>query len=93
MGFSACFGGPMLNMLLGVGIAGSYITSQTGEPYMLHFSRTLLVSSIGLLALLIMTAVFVPLNNYYLPRTWGIFLIASYIVIMSVNIIVEALSH
>src|SRR5215469_7392117 len=45
MGFSACFGGPMLNILLGVGISGSYIVSQTSQPYKLHFSKTLLVST------------------------------------------------
>ncbi|KAI0033562.1 Sodium/calcium exchanger protein-domain-containing protein [Vararia minispora EC-137] len=93
MGFSACFGGPMLNMLLGVGIAGTYVTSQTGEAYVLHFSRTLLVSSLGLLLLLIMTAIFVPFNDYYLPRKWGFFLIASYVAIMIVNVVVEVLSH
>ena len=57
MGFSACFGGPMLNMLLGVGISGTYITSQSGVPYRLHFSNTLFVSSGGLLALLLATAI------------------------------------
>ncbi|KZV63796.1 hypothetical protein PENSPDRAFT_199791 [Peniophora sp. CONT] len=93
MGFSACFGGPMLNMLLGVGISGSYITSQTGVPYQLHFSTTLLVSAIGLLTLLLATAVFVPLNGYFLPRAWGVFLIVAYVVLMTVNVVVEVLSE
>jgi sodium/potassium/calcium exchanger 6 len=83
----------MLNMLLGVGIAGTYLTSQTGQALELEFSRTLLTSSFGLLALLFMTAVFVPFNNYHLPRSWGFFLIASYVVIMIVNVIVEVLAH
>jgi solute carrier family 24 (sodium/potassium/calcium exchanger), member 6 len=83
----------MLNMLLGVGIAGSYVASQSGTAYTLHFSNTLLVSSIGLLSLLVITAVFVPFNGYYLPRKWGVFLIACYIIIMTINIIVELLSR
>jgi sodium/potassium/calcium exchanger 6 len=91
MGFSACFGGPMLNILLGVGISGSYVIHTTAEPYRLHFSNTLLVSTIGLLTLLVTTLIFVPLNNYFLPRKWGVFLICFYVVIMTVNIVVEVL--
>lgn len=90
MGFSACFGGPMLNILLGVGISGSYIINAAGgEPFHLQFSSTLLVSTIGLLFLLVVTMLFVPLNNFHLPKRWGIFLILCYIVIMTTNIIVE----
>lgn len=89
MGFSACFGGPMLNILLGVGISGSYIISKTGQPYSLHFGTTLLVSGIGLLALLAVTLIVVPLKGYFLTRWWGIFLIASYTTIMTINVVVE----
>jgi sodium/potassium/calcium exchanger 6 len=89
MGFSACFGGPMLNILLGVGISGLYIIQQTSNPYHLHFTTTLIVSTIGLLALLLTTMIVVPLNGYFLTRSWGIFLIASYAVIMGINIFVE----
>ncbi|KAF5371827.1 hypothetical protein D9615_009571 [Tricholomella constricta] len=93
MGFSACFGGPMLNILLGVGVSGTYIIQQTSTPYDLHFSNTLLVSTIGLLILLASTLVFVPLNDYFLTRRWGILLIASYTILMSINVIVELKSE
>ncbi|KAJ3753553.1 hypothetical protein EV360DRAFT_87673 [Lentinula raphanica] len=89
MGFSACFGGPMINILLGVGISGSYIISQTSGPYQLHFGSTLLVSPIGLLILLALTIIVVPLNGYFLMRSWGIFLIASYTALMTINVVVE----
>jgi sodium/potassium/calcium exchanger 6 len=89
MGFSACFGGPMLNILLGVGISGSYITQQTQEPYNLIFGNTLLVSTIGLFILLAGTLIVVPLNGYHLTRTWGIILIAAYTTIMAINVVVE----
>ncbi|KAI0314610.1 Sodium/calcium exchanger protein-domain-containing protein [Amylostereum chailletii] len=93
MGFSACFGGPMLNMLLGIGVSGSYMVHKTGKPYLLDFSTTLLVSSIGLLALLIMTIIFVPMNGYFLPRRWGAFLVVCYVLIMAINVAVEVVSH
>ncbi|KAF5377342.1 hypothetical protein D9757_008027 [Collybiopsis confluens] len=89
MGFSACFGGPMLNILLGVGISGSYIVSQTSQPYQLQFGPTLIVSGIGLLALLVMTITVVPLNGYFLTRTWGVFLIACYVTLMTISVVVE----
>ncbi|KAF8149845.1 Sodium/calcium exchanger protein-domain-containing protein [Crassisporium funariophilum] len=93
MGFSACFGGPMLNILLGVGISGSYIISQTSQPYFLKLSTTLFVSAFGLLFLLAATLIFVPLNDYFLTRRWGMLLIATYTVIMVVNVIVELKSE
>ncbi|PFH52952.1 hypothetical protein AMATHDRAFT_1684 [Amanita thiersii Skay4041] len=89
MGFSACFGGPMLNILLGVGISGTYVINHTSRPYALEFSTSLYVSTIGLLCLLGTTLMFVPFNNYYLTRRWGVFLIASYVIMMTINIIVE----
>jgi sodium/potassium/calcium exchanger 6 len=89
MGFSACFGSPMLNILLGIGISGTYIISQTGRDYELDFSRSLHVSTIALLCLLGATLVFVPLNRYHLTRMWGILLILSYVTIMIINIAVE----
>ena len=89
MGFSACFGGPMLNILLGVGISGFYIINKSGESFSLHFSTTLLVSTIGLLVLLSATMVFVPWNKYMLTKAWGVFLIVSYCIIMAINVIVE----
>jgi len=83
----------MLNILLGIGISGSYVIHQTAEPYELHFSPTLIVSTVGLLFLLLTTMLFVPFNGYFLPRRWGFFLIASYSVIMSLNIFVELKSR
>jgi len=91
MGFSACFGGPMLNILLGIGLSGSFVISQQprGTPYEIDFSRTLLVSSFGLLGLLVGTLVFVPMNMYVLDRRWGVCLMCSYVVIMVANVCVE----
>lgn len=89
MGFSACFGGPMLNILLGVGVTGTLIMHQTQEPYVLDLSHTLLVSSFGLLSLLAVTLIVVPMNGYYLSRKWGVVLVCWYIVIMATNVVVE----
>ena len=80
----------MLNILLGIGISGSYIIRQNGgEAYPLHFSTTLLLTGAGLLGLLALTLLFVPWNGYFLPRSWGIALIVAYIGLMVANVVVE----
>ncbi len=94
MGFSACFGGPMLNILLGIGISGTYIVSQTtNDHYPLEFNTTLFITSVGLLGFLVATLIFVPWNNYFLPRSWGVTLIVAYVVLMIANVVVEVKTH
>lgn len=89
MGFSACFGGPMLNILIGVGISGSYVITHSGEPYHLPLSPTLITNGFGLLAILFITVIVVPLNGFYLKRVWGIFLVCCYVALVATTIFVE----
>jgi len=79
----------MLNMLLGVGLSGTYVIHHTGVDYPLPFSKTLLVTGVCLLSLLVATIVFVPLNGFMLTRRWGIFLIACYLVTMGATVAME----
>lgn len=55
MAFSACFGGPMLNILLGIGLSGAYVTLTTGRAYPIEISSSLVTSEISLLAILAIT--------------------------------------
>lgn len=82
----------MLNILLGIGISGTYIIRQTDEPYPLEFSTTLVITSLGLLVLLVATLIFVPWNGYFLPRSWGVTLIVAYTALMTANVVVEVVS-
>lgn len=79
----------MLNILLGVGVSGSYLIHHNSEPYLLKLSNTLFVSGFGLLFLLAATLFFVPFNDYFLSRRWGVLLITSYMIIMVINVIAE----
>ncbi|EGF99829.1 uncharacterized protein MELLADRAFT_94077 [Melampsora larici-populina 98AG31] len=91
MAISACYGSPLLNLLLGVGLSSTYLIgiSESQGPYVIDFPLTLIVSAIGLLFILSATLIFVPLNGFRIDRRWGFTLIFSYLVIFSINILVE----
>lgn len=82
MAMSACFGGPMLNIMLGVGIGATFVTTERNAPYPIELSTTILVSAIGLLVVLISLLVLVPLNNYRMSRIFGIGSIAVYLSVL-----------
>ncbi|KAG0309868.1 hypothetical protein BGZ98_003411 [Dissophora globulifera] len=89
MAFSACFGGPLLNMLLGVGISGTYMTAKTGTHIPLEVSPTLFVSLIGVLLTLLAAIIVVPRSGYMMTRAWGWFLLAMYLVCTVTNVVIE----
>ncbi|CAO3628820.1 unnamed protein product [Cunninghamella echinulata] len=89
MAMSACFGGPMLNIMLGIGIATTYVTIQRQEPYPIDVSSTIIVSSISLLIVLILSLILVPLNHYRMSKMLGYLWISIYIVTMIINLIIE----
>ncbi|GJJ75231.1 solute carrier family 24 (sodium/potassium/calcium exchanger), member 6 [Entomortierella parvispora] len=89
MAFSACFGGPLLNMLLGVGVSGIYVTVQTSDPILLEAAPTLIVSLVGVLLTMVAALVVVPRSGYELTRWWGWFLLGVYAVCLVANIVIE----
>lgn len=90
MAIAACFGGPMLNILLGVGLSGSYlIAAGGGEALRVDIGRTLLVSGGGLLGVLVATLIVVPWNGFWMGRGTGVALIGAYVVVLTVNVCVE----
>ncbi|KAF2090809.1 hypothetical protein K490DRAFT_71134 [Saccharata proteae CBS 121410] len=103
MALSACFGGPMLNILLGVGISGCWITIRGAErkkerhpekglrfkPYHLDISSTLLISGITLLVTLAGLLVIVPMRKWRMDRFVGVVLIAVWAVSTVMNVVAE----
>ena len=88
MALSACFGGPMLNILLGIGVSGIYMTLRQGREYAelhpgrevryksypIEVSGTLVVSGVTLLVTLLGLLVGVPWNGWWMDRRvgWGL---------------------
>ena len=103
MALSACFGGPMLNILLGIGLSGLYLTIQGGErrherhpgrpirykPYQIEVGGTLLISGITLLVTLAGLLVVVPLRGWWMDRRVGWGLVALWCASTVGNVAVE----
>ncbi|KAG5962535.1 hypothetical protein E4U58_003840 [Claviceps cyperi] len=103
MALSACFGGPMLNILLGIGIGGVLMMVQHANkkhakhpeqpiqygPYSVEVGPTLLVSTVTLLITLVLLLTVVPLNNWILSRKIGWGLMALWTLSTIANVVVE----
>ncbi|MCJ1230976.1 hypothetical protein MMC12_007651 [Toensbergia leucococca] len=103
MALSACFGGPMLNILLGIGLGGLYMTIRDGnvrhsrhpkklmkyKPYQIEVGETLIISGISLLVTLLGLLVVVPMNGWRMDRKIGWGLIVLWIVSTLGNLAVE----
>ncbi|RMZ73881.1 sodium calcium exchanger [Pyrenophora seminiperda CCB06] len=107
MALSACFGGPMLNILLGVGLSGCYMIITKGEhrhekhpdqsvhfrPYHIVVSTTLVISGATLLVTLAGLLVAVPLRKWRMDRVIGWGLVTLWFLSTAVNVLVEVLGY
>jgi sodium/potassium/calcium exchanger 6 len=105
MALSACFGGPMLNILLGIGLSGCYMTITKGEhrhekhpdrpvhfsPYHIAVSTTLVISGATLLFTLAGLLVAVPMRRWKMDKTIGWGLVALWVASTCANVLVEVL--
>ncbi|TVY44373.1 putative cation exchanger [Lachnellula subtilissima] len=102
MALSACFGGPMLNILIGIGVSGLYMTIKDSnahhakhpnkeikyKPYHIEVSRTLMVSAITLLVTLVGLLIAVPMNKWVMSRRigWGLIILWSISTIINLGV-------
>jgi solute carrier family 24 (sodium/potassium/calcium exchanger), member 6 len=98
LALSGCFGAPMVNILLGIGVSGLYMiltqSDRNGaeyDPYQIEISITLIILWATLLVTLIMLLVLVPLNGWRMDRRIGIGLIAIWTSSTVGNLIMEVL--
>lgn len=97
MALSACFGGPMLNILLGIGLGGLYMTMNAkpetiianGGSYQIAISKVLVISGATLLTTLVGLLIVVPLNRWRMDRRIGWGLVILWIISTLANVIAE----
>ncbi|CAK7233458.1 hypothetical protein SCUCBS95973_008601 [Sporothrix curviconia] len=103
MALAACFGGPMLNILLGVGIGGAWMTVKAArdrsdkhpdqplhyEPYAIQVGSSLLVSAVTVLVTLVFLLIAVPANRWVMSRKIGLALIGMWTVSTIINVVLE----
>ncbi|RMZ91068.1 hypothetical protein DV736_g1700, partial [Chaetothyriales sp. CBS 134916] len=107
MALSACFGGPMLNILLGIGVSGIYMMLRGAAkkhakhpdrpvkytPFEIEVSTTLMISGAMLLVTLVGLLIVVPLNSWRFDRKIGMGLIALWALTTIGNVVVEVLGY
>lgn len=79
----------ILDMVLGVGISSTYQTWITGKPYALDVAPTILISSCGLITVLLSTLVVVNINGYHINKSLGWWMIIIYSTCCVVNVLLE----
>ncbi|RAL15673.1 sodium/calcium exchanger protein [Aspergillus homomorphus CBS 101889] len=100
MALSACFGGPMLNILLGIGLGGLYMTVNAkpetivthGGSYEIEVSKVLVISGATLLITLLGLLVVVPLNGWRMDRKIGWGLVVLWAISTLGNVVAEIVS-
>lgn len=97
MALSACFGGPLLNILLGLGTSIVYVTVRSRkaedlmEPILLHVDKTLVISTAVQVATIVALFVVLWLRQWKMERCTGIALICVWIALATANVLVETL--
>ena len=90
MALSACFGGPMMNILLGVGISGIYLaTLRNSKIYRVQVSSTLVISAVTLLVTLVFLLIAVPLNRWRMSKRIGWTMVILWCISTVVSLCVE----
>ncbi|KAK3300386.1 Sodium/calcium exchanger protein-domain-containing protein [Chaetomium fimeti] len=103
MALAACFGGPMLNILLGVGIGGAWMGISKAKkrqrahpgselrykPYRVRVGGSLMISAVTVLLTLVVLLIVVPSNGWVMSRRIGWLLIGIWTVGTVVNLVVE----
>ncbi|XP_054714311.1 mitochondrial sodium/calcium exchanger protein-like [Uloborus diversus] len=89
MGISACYGGPLLNLLLGIGIPYTIMIVKKGRPLELKYDRLITLLYGTLSAVLLSTIVTMTALRFNAKRQFGIFLICMYVTFITVAVIFE----
>lgn len=92
MAIGACYGGPLLNILIGVGVASLYKSVKRkadGFQFKLYFTQVEFFAAVFLMAALSMSMATITLSRFRVFRPFAVFLMAFYVVFLVVAILAE----
>ncbi|XP_059480148.1 mitochondrial sodium/calcium exchanger protein-like [Neocloeon triangulifer] len=90
MGFSACFGGPLFNILLGIGISFTMATIESGENKIyIHYGEVGPLIALFLALSLVSSLIAFPLMGFTTKRSYGIYLLSLYSLFLCATILLE----
>ena len=88
MGIAATYGGPLFNLLIGMGVGGTMMCLRE-NPIPCPLDDMMLVGFIYLLAALVVSLVIIPLNRVTVDKRIGAVLLGGYLVFMTLSFLVE----
>lgn len=90
MGFSACYGGPLFNLLLGIGLPFTISLAKHGGQFQpVKYDPMVLVLSASLGVALITNLLLFPITKFKATRVHGFILIVLYIALLTTSIVIE----
>ncbi|KAK9487002.1 Sodium/calcium exchanger protein-domain-containing protein [Lipomyces starkeyi] len=97
MAISACFGSPMLNILIGIGVSGIIILPNSSDytdddAYNIEIAPSLIISAATLFLNLLLFLTCVPLSKWRMTRTIGIASVSLWVVGTGVNVVLEIMT-
>ncbi|XP_046400218.1 mitochondrial sodium/calcium exchanger protein [Ischnura elegans] len=90
MGFSACFGGPLFNSLLGIGVSFTIACVQNdGEPILLTYGGPAPILTAFIFISLISSFIAFPAMKFKANRCYGYYLISLYVLFVALTVTFE----
>lgn len=90
MGFSACYGAPLLNTLLGLGISFTIVCTQLGQSVPVSFNYLNLIMTVFLGASLVVVLIYLPLVKFQANKWLGLVLLTVYLAFVTTAVLQEA---
>uniref|UniRef100_H2Y6Q3 Sodium/calcium exchanger membrane region domain-containing protein n=1 Tax=Ciona savignyi TaxID=51511 RepID=H2Y6Q3_CIOSA len=87
MSLSACFGGPLFNLLIGIGLPCTITIIKTGKPVQVAFTHLEAVLCAGLLVSLCLSFIVIPLRKFQMTPAYGCVLVAVYCVFLIISLL------
>ena len=92
MSVGAVYGGPLLNVLMGIGIACTIanVSRASDDPYgPIALTLHMKISALFLIISLGSALLFIPLNKFRSSRWFGGYLIVLYVAFLTLSLVVE----